>query len=246
MEVLSTCARTLHTLLTNMLRFAADQPSDLSPVQESEAVVELDLVGYADDTRALAEALVSARDLRTSVSTSHLAHTRVRMSRRGLEHIMFAVLANAVDYTPDGGLVEVSFATTSNFLHLEVTDTGVGVPEDLREEIFLPFNRGMHGGFTAQGIGMGLAIAKQYTDAMGGSIAVRARRDGLHGTTFVVRLPYSTAEDHFDSDSPICRTSRDLPSERKQAPGKAATKLTTVLCCDDKFCWSLFPLGTPS
>lgn len=67
---------------------------------------------------------------------------------------------------------------------LEVTDTGPGIPDDVKRRLFRPFERGST---TAEGHGLGLATVKRLVDGHGGSIAVDTQVG--RGTTFRVRLP---------------------------------------------------------
>ncbi len=70
-------------------------------------------------------------------------------------------------------------------MQLRVIDTGPGVPEDRREDMFVPFQRLGDTDNTA-GIGLGLALAKGFVDGMGGTLEVEETPGG--GLTMVVEL----------------------------------------------------------
>jgi signal transduction histidine kinase len=85
-----------------------------------------------------------------------------------------------------GGEIVLAGRRDDGIVELAVSDTGPGVPIELRERIFEPF-------FTtrSRGVGLGLAVARQIVEAHGGTITVE---DGAHGgARFAVRVPASRA-----------------------------------------------------
>ncbi|MCE9562316.1 MAG: HAMP domain-containing histidine kinase [Planctomycetes bacterium] len=100
-----------------------------------------------------------------------------------LSHLFGNVIGNAVEAAGSAGTVTVSLAATgSGPGHvIEVTDTGAGPPPDIAERLFEPFVTGKD-----QGIGLGLAVAKQAAEAHGGRLSWE-RRDGK--TVFRIELP---------------------------------------------------------
>lgn len=100
--------------------------------------------------------------------------------------IVSNVLLNAVRYTPRGGSIRVDCMHEADQLEISVADSGPGVRADERDNIFLPGVRGS-AGQTSIGTGHGLAIAKEFVEAHGGSISVAP---GEHqGARFIIRLP---------------------------------------------------------
>ena len=95
-------------------------------------------------------------------------------------------LDNAVKYTPDGGKVTVTVRESNGWAELEVSDTGVGIPEDQLPLVFERFHRA-DPSRTAAGFGLGLSIARQIADAHGGRIEVQSAPGG--GSTFTLLLP---------------------------------------------------------
>jgi len=85
----------------------------------------------------------------------------------------------------------VKVARSGNVIHVEVSDTGVGIPPDEVEKLFGRFFRASTSG-VAQGTGLGLSIVKSIVDAHRGKIDVRSEL-GV-GTTFEVDLPLAVPE----------------------------------------------------
>jgi two-component system, NtrC family, sensor histidine kinase KinB len=104
-----------------------------------------------------------------------------------LSWVISNLIANALRYTPEGGSIQVSSACDTEGLRLRVSDTGPGVPPELRQHLFERFAQWNVNGVAPGSAGLGLAIAKEIVEAHGGRIFV----DGVseHGTCFTVELP---------------------------------------------------------
>ena len=96
------------------------------------------------------------------------------------------LLDNAVKYTPEGGKVTVTVREADGWAELEVSDTGVGIPEDQLPLVFERFHRA-DPSRTAGGFGLGLSIARQIAEAHGGRIEVESAPG--EGSTFTLLLP---------------------------------------------------------
>ena len=95
---------------------------------------------------------------------------------------------NALQYSPEGTLVEVACWGDAEEAVVEVTNAGAPIPAELVPHLFEPFRRGDdERSQRRRGLGLGLYIAVQITAAHGGTIRVRS--DEARGTTFTVRLP---------------------------------------------------------
>ena len=112
----------------------------------------------------------------------------VDSDRRLLGHVLVNLIANAAKFTPEGGQVIVRARVDGDRLILAVADTGVGIPDDKRAEIFEAF-RQLDGGDERQfgGVGLGLALVKRCTELLGGTVAVASTLG--QGSTFTVDIP---------------------------------------------------------
>ena len=105
-----------------------------------------------------------------------------------LHEVIFNLVKNAVEASPEGGEVLVSTATDGDHAVLTVRDRGEGIAPEARERIFAPFYSSKDG---MGGMGLGLAIVRQLVRAMGGDISVESE-PGM-GAEFTVVLPTSDA-----------------------------------------------------
>lgn len=96
------------------------------------------------------------------------------------------VVNNAVKYTPAGGTVTLCAQMLDGFCRVDVADSGPGIPEAEQGEIFNRFYRGA-GTRTAEGLGLGLYLARQILTLQGGYIKVSSTPG--NGSTFSLYLP---------------------------------------------------------
>jgi two-component system sensor histidine kinase KdpD len=110
---------------------------------------------------------------------------RVRADRGLLERALANIISNAVRFSPDGSPALVSAGVVDGTVDVRVVDRGPGVARDDRERLFKPFQRLGDSGHS-EGVGLGLAVAKGFLEAMGGEIEADDTPGG--GLTIVARL----------------------------------------------------------
>ncbi len=110
-----------------------------------------------------------------------------------LRQIVLNLVDNAVKFTDQGSVRVRLYLPDPQHWAIEVTDTGIGIPEAARAAIFEPF-RQMDGSMTRErsGSGLGLAIVKELTDIMGGTVRLDSQPGA--GSTFTVCFPYLLKE----------------------------------------------------
>ena len=102
--------------------------------------------------------------------------------RGQLEQVLANLAVNAVDAMPDGGVLTVRTGRDGALARLEVMDTGVGIPEEVRRRLFEPFFTTKQGG-----TGLGLSVTHRIVTGLGGRIEVASEVG--RGSTFRVLLP---------------------------------------------------------
>ena len=154
-----------------------------------------------------------------------------------MEKIVFNLFSNAVKYTPEGGTVRVRLAPLAEWLEMDFTNTGVGIPEERRVtlfdryEVLDRFERALSKGKTSNGIG--LALCKSLVELHHGHIAVWS--DGTTFTTFHVELPRLPVEDAGPVFSGSNLHPEELLLSEDTAPleTSASTVRSSVLVVDD-------------
>ncbi len=106
-----------------------------------------------------------------------------------LAQVVINVISNAIKFTPDGGRVSVAVDRTPEEIVVIVSDSGLGISPEAREQIFEPFRQvGPRLAGPVGGLGLGLSIAKQIVELHGGRITADSDGVGL-GSRFTIRLP---------------------------------------------------------
>jgi signal transduction histidine kinase len=104
-----------------------------------------------------------------------------------LTQVLGNLASNAIKFTPPGGIIEISTQAANGQVGITVRDTGPGMSLEEQEQIFQPFFRGAHGQRFPQGMGLGLSIARDLTEAHGGHLAVESTPG--EGSRFTAWLP---------------------------------------------------------
>lgn len=163
------CARG-QRMVAQLLDFARATPRPPAPV---------DLARLVGDLRGALETLLGAVKLETTLAPGTLVPGNLAQ----LERVVTNLVVNARDAMPTGGTVHVEVSVDGDDALMTVSDSGRGVPSELRERIFEPF-------FTTRtasgGTGLGLATVALIAEQHGGRVTIDSNDAG---TTFTVRLP---------------------------------------------------------
>jgi len=103
-----------------------------------------------------------------------------------MERVIVNLVGNALHYAPAGSLLRLTASVHGKWVQLRVIDCGPGIPEADRNRAFLPFQR-LGDTSEATGMGLGLALSRGLTEAMGGAVEPEETPGG--GLTMVVLLP---------------------------------------------------------
>jgi PAS domain S-box-containing protein len=99
-----------------------------------------------------------------------------------IERVFASIIRNAIDATPEKGVIQISSSLKVPNVEISFTDSGTGIPEKVLPKIFSPLVT-----TKAKGMGMSLAICKRVVDAHGGKVAVKSKVG--EGSTFTIILP---------------------------------------------------------
>lgn len=134
-----------------------------------------------------------------------------------LNQVLQNLLHNGIRHTPPGGIVAISASANAERVMLQVKDTGEGIAADDLPHIWERFYRSDRARMqSATGSGLGLALVKELTEAMGGSVWVESTPG--QGSCFTVSVPRATGE--------VSAKATPRPSPvRKEAPARASMTL---------------------
>jgi signal transduction histidine kinase len=151
--------------------------------EPGEGSAPFDLAESVRATLALVRRTTSAKDVELVERLSAEPLT-VRGSRNQIRQCLLHLLANAGTALPRGGTVTVELTGGAGWATLALSDSGPGIPDELRTEVFEPF-------FTTRkgGSGLGLAACRAIAESHGGTLKLGPSGGGA---VFVLRLPVST------------------------------------------------------
>lgn len=168
-----------------------DDLLDVSRVSQGKIELRKDRIVVGDAVRSAIEAsrpLIEAaqHSLAVDIPDDQLwlnaDHTRI-------SQVIANLLNNAAKYTPSGGRIDVSVRALDGEAVIEVSDNGIGIPEDMRSEVFQLFAQvDDHLGRAQGGLGIGLALVKQLVGLHGGTVEAKGNSGGI-GSVFSVHLP---------------------------------------------------------
>ncbi|HYQ47684.1 MAG TPA: ATP-binding protein, partial [Thermodesulfovibrionales bacterium] len=208
-ELASNVAHEINNPLTSIIGFTelSKEEDDVNMIRKSLDIIEKEslrardivkqLLGFArKKPLQLTEVMINdvLRDV-VVLSASQARMARVRISEDygnvppttgdidQLKQVFLNVITNAVHAMPDGGSLTIKTSMQGEYILLRISDTGHGIPEDIKKRIFEPF-------FSTKkdkGTGLGLSISYRIIQDHGGRIDVESEEG--KGTTFIIRLP---------------------------------------------------------
>jgi two-component system sensor histidine kinase/response regulator len=186
-EVALTSAEALMRVINDILDFSKIEAGRLDILHEDYSVETT-----VNEVCEIVGGKAHEKKLELAVSISPEVPPIVRGDSNRVRQVLVNLLGNAVKFTTDGeivvrvGVERIPHAIDR--LRLEVTDTGIGIERDKLAGLFLPFSQG-DATMTRKygGSGLGLSIAKQLVDLMGGELAVESAAG--EGSTFWFTLP---------------------------------------------------------
>ena len=148
--------------------------------------VPTDIGKIIEDTVSLMEPRGKQRGIALTCTLENLKP--IQADPKNIEEIFSNLIANAINYSPEGGQVTVTARGLGEYLEIKVEDNGVGIPPEELPKIFNKFYRVKHPKTrNVMGTGLGLAIVKALVEAHHGTIDVESEVD--KGTTFRILLP---------------------------------------------------------
>ena len=146
--------------------------------------IPLDLNVLIKDAVDVIQVLALQKNIRLQFNSAH--SVEVLADRNQLKRLILNILDNAIKYTPSGGDIFIDLRQQKDSADIEITDTGIGIPEAELPHIFDRFYR-VDKSRSSVGFGLGLSIAQSIAMAHGGKISAKA--NSPQGTIFTISLP---------------------------------------------------------
>ena len=178
-------------LLTNLLEFSSLEQGKLKVNNETFNLRQL-----CDETAEMFEPIARHKNLQFIYEPSFEEDCTIISDRLKIKQIISNLISNGVKYTLEGS-VTFKARMGRNLIVFDITDTGVGIPQDKLEEVFKPFVRIETYNQFAEGSGYGMSVVKGLVDLLGGEIQIESEVD--KGTHFEVRIPVSSVDTKLEA-----------------------------------------------
>lgn len=188
LEVVSRNGRHLTSLVNDLL--------DLGKIESGAIPIEkcwMSPIEQISDALQIVRTAAERKNLRIGVHYAKNVPNRIYSDPNRFHQIVLNLLTNAIKFTNRGSIhIDVSF---DEQLRMRVTDTGIGIPVEMRDKVFEPFVRGENEAALNQpGSGLGLALASELANCLGGQLRLVKSQLGV-GSTFELSLkPEQPAE----------------------------------------------------
>ena len=175
-------------IITNLLEFSRESVAEME---------EVNLNDLLRKTLQLMQKYLQTNTVKVVISLGKVGTCLA--NQNALRQVFLNLITNAVQAMPNGGELRLRTQRTANKqVLIEVSDTGVGIPERHLNNIFNPFFTTKEPG---QGTGLGLSVVHSVIKRYQGNITVRSKPDV--GTTFLIELPCPCAKDKRRKDQPV-------------------------------------------
>lgn len=175
----------------NRLRNLVNNIIDQAQIQAGELQLKeklFNLPALFEKNRQLLDALLKQKALNYSLNIAPDVPFEIKGDPDRLHQVLVNLIGNAIKFTKQGGIQVKVFLLNKDNLAIEVADTGPGIPDERLPDIFEAFRRGSdYAQREQQGAGLGLSIAREIVNRMGGDISVASTLGT--GSTFTVSIP---------------------------------------------------------
>jgi signal transduction histidine kinase/ActR/RegA family two-component response regulator len=200
-----------------------DDLLDVSRITTDKLVLRKEVVDLAEVIQGAADTVKPLFEARQHQLHLHVAPQSILLEADGvrLSQVISNLLNNSAKFSEPGGRVDVHVQLDGGHVEVRVTDTGIGISEEMLSEVFEMFRQADNSiEKIRSGLGVGLTLAKRLVELHGGTISASSRGLG-EGSEFVVRLPVVNAASYL------------LERRAPEMPSRAAGVAHRVLIVDD-------------
>ena len=215
---------------SNLLLELVNEVLDMSKLESDEVILEeipFNLSSIYREVFVVIEQMAAEQNIRIVWEKKEITHRDFIGSPGYVKRVMMNILSNAVKYNRENGHIYISCMEIPSeqpemaTMEFVCRDTGIGMTEEFQKCVFEPFAQEHTGSRTKfAGTGLGMAIAKNLVEKMGGTITFESEKGA--GTTFVIRVPFK-----IDMDA-------DKREEQKDVSEKSIKGLYILLAEDNE------------
>ncbi|MCU7494072.1 MAG: sensor histidine kinase [Ignavibacteria bacterium] len=179
--ILNQSAKKIFNLVNNLLEWSLLQSCRINP-----ELVRLNLHDEVENIKGLF--LSSSLNKSITIVNKVDSYSLAVADKKMVETVLRNLISNAIKFTGTGGSISIGSQTKGEFLEISVTDTGIGIKEEVKEKLFSIDSAHSEKGTRGEaGSGLGLILCKELVEKNGGEISVESQPD--KGTTFSFTLP---------------------------------------------------------
>ena len=170
---------------------------DMSRIESGKVTIEetdVHLPEMINDLRTIIHSNIASKQLELFIDTQDVKHEDIITDKLRLSQVLLNILSNAIKFTPAGGTIRFCVIEKPSRVdgiaefEFRIKDNGIGMSEEFQKTIFETFTREKTSTVSGiQGTGLGMAIAKNTVEMMGGVISVNSTEG--KGSEFIVELP---------------------------------------------------------
>ena len=175
----------IETEINRIARIVRQMFDVYRPEQEIKKEFSVDKTLY--EVVALLEAAWRENNITIEIDSKPIT---MEMSEGLLRQVLYNIFVNAIEASPQGGVVKIMTEVDNEILTLSISDQGVGIPLEVQPRIFEPFFTSKDG--SRKGLGLGLAVSKDIVEKLGGHIDFESEPG--KGTLFRIILPLKSGE----------------------------------------------------
>ncbi len=205
LEKIMIASKHLLDLLNNVLDMSRIESGRARLLEENYRISEL-----IHDIWTIEGGAIQDKNINYSINLSELRDDAVICDKLRMRQMLLNFVNNAVKYTPYGGDISIEVSQKRAVLpeycryEVRVKDSGIGMSEEFQKRLFMPFEREQSSTQSGiQGTGLGMSLAKNILDMIGGSVRVKSEK-GV-GTEFIItfdlkRQPYRAVADRIEEE----------------------------------------------
>lgn len=180
-RIISNSSNKVVDLLTNLMEWSRSQTGRLV-----SHLVQFSLKKLTDEIVLLFSESLKQKSI--TLKVSDIENITIFSDKDMISTIIRNLISNSIKFTSEGGEITISAISEHDKITISVQDTGVGIPETIREKLFtIGENYSTPGTQNEEGTGLGLIICKEFIDKLGGDIWVES--ESGHGSKFSFTVP---------------------------------------------------------